>query len=93
MRAAVKNRDGGGLLGAVRAGGIDLANAAAGSLIYKHPIQKLDTSAGALQTEIGTVADFMESYELVAFDMADAGAGDNEVIAGAVHGGELPAFC
>ena len=36
--------------------------------------------------------DFMESYELVCFAVTDPEAGANEVIAGAVHGGE-PSPC
>ncbi len=40
-----------------------------------------------LQAELGVVTDFLESYELVAFDVADADGGGNEVVAGAVHGG------
>lgn len=34
---------------------------------------------------MGTVSDFMESYELVAFDMPDGSP--NVTVAGAVHGG------
>lgn len=39
--------------------------------------------------ELGTSADFLESYELVAFDVADPEGSSNDVVAGAVHGGEL----
>ena len=40
-----------------------------------------------LQVEIGTAADFFESWELVAMDVADVDAGGNEAVVGAVHGG------
>lgn len=40
------------------------------------------------QAEVAAAHDFMESYELVCFAVMDPEAGANEVIAGAVHGGE-----
>ena len=40
-----------------------------------------------LQAELGTAADFLESYELVAFDVADPEGAANDIVAGAVHGG------
>jgi hypothetical protein len=40
------------------------------------------------QAELGTAADFLESYELVAFDVADPEGGANDIVAGAVHGGD-----
>jgi hypothetical protein len=41
-----------------------------------------------LQAELGTAADFLESYELVAFDVADPEGSANNIVAGAVHGGD-----
>lgn len=41
------------------------------------------------QVELGASADFLESYELVAFDVADPEGNSTDIVAGAVHGG----FC
>ena len=40
-----------------------------------------------LQAELGTAADFLESYELGTFDVADPEGAANDIVAGAVHGG------